>query len=107
MLVEFLSFRVPRQQRAQWMAVEQVTWSDFLARQAGFVDKQLWVEQGNEDEIHAVIRWADERSWKQIPEDELERVDRAMGAFRRTPAARVYEVLAEVTGEVPAPRSST
>jgi uncharacterized protein (TIGR03792 family) len=96
MLVEFLTFRVPRHQRAQWLAVEQVTWSRFLVRQHGFVDKQLWVEQGNDDEIHAVIRWTDEQSWKQIPQDDLDRVDEAMGAYRRTPRARVYEVLAEV-----------
>jgi len=96
MVVEFLTFPVPRELRDQWMAVEQQTWSRFLARQTGFVDKQLWVEREAPDEVHAVIRWSDEASWKAIPGDELAAVDKAMGHFRGNAQLRVYDVLAEV-----------
>jgi uncharacterized protein (TIGR03792 family) len=96
MVVEFLTFPVPRELRDQWMAVEQQTWSRFLARQAGFVDKQLWVGRDTPDEVHAVIRWSDEASWKAIPDEELAAVDEAMGRFRRNGELRVYDVVAEV-----------
>jgi uncharacterized protein (TIGR03792 family) len=96
MVVEFLTFAVPLEIRDQWMAVEHQTWSRFLERQPGFVDKQLWVDRDDEDAVHAVVRWTDESSWKSIPDHELAAVDEAMGSFRRAPTARVYDVLAEV-----------
>jgi uncharacterized protein (TIGR03792 family) len=95
-IVEFLTFPVPRRLRDRWLAVEQRTWSEFLVRQRGFVDKQLWVEPDHEDEIHAVIRWTDEESWKSIPEEELAAVDEAMGSMRRAPELRVFHVVDEI-----------
>ena len=96
MVVEFLSFHVPRQLRERWLDVEQQTWSRFLAGQAGFVDKQLWVERDQPDVVHAVIRWVDEAAWKAIPEEQLAAVDAAMGPLRCDAALRVYDVLADV-----------
>jgi len=42
MVVEFLTFTVPPHELDQWLAVEQQHWSRFLARQPGFVRKQMW-----------------------------------------------------------------
>jgi uncharacterized protein (TIGR03792 family) len=93
MVIEFLTFTVDPADRAVWMEVEERTWSRFLERQPGFVDKQLWSDRGNPDQVHAMIRWESEAQWKAIPADELAAVDTAMGEWFRDCTMRVYDVL--------------
>jgi uncharacterized protein (TIGR03792 family) len=94
-VVEYLTFQVDPADRAEWMAVEEETWSRFLERQPGYRGKQLWVERDRPDHVHAVIWWESEEHWKAIAAEELEAVDRAMGRWFRECSCRVVDVLRE------------
>jgi len=92
-VIEFLTFDVDPADREQWMAVEAATWSRFLQQQGGFLGKELWVEEGDPGKVHAMIRWADRRSWHSIPTDELAAVDAAMGTMFRDCTCRTFDVI--------------
>ncbi len=93
MVVEYLTFVVDPADRAEWLEVEEATWSRFLERQPGYVRKQVWVERGLLDHVHAIIWWESEELWQAIPADELAAVDRAMGQWYRECSCRVFDVL--------------
>jgi uncharacterized protein (TIGR03792 family) len=93
MVIEFLTFTVDPADRETWMSVEERTWSRFLERQPGFIDKQLWTDREHVDQVHAMIRWETEAHWHAIPHDELAAVDAEMGEWFRDCTMRVYDVL--------------
>jgi len=90
-IVEMLTFEVDPAERDRWLHVEEVTWSRFLERQPGFVRKEMWVERGDDRHLHALVWWTDEATWKSVPPEELEDVDRAMGAWHRASTMRVWD----------------
>ncbi len=93
MVIEFLTFHVPVDERQQWMQVEEAAWSRFLEGQDGFVRKQLWVDVDEPDDVHAMIEWESLEHWKSIPEDELAAVDASMGTWKRDCTCRTFEVV--------------
>jgi uncharacterized protein (TIGR03792 family) len=93
MVIEFLTFHVPEHERAEWMEVEERTWSRFLERQPGFVRKQLWVDADDADHVHAMIEWETLDHWHAIPGDELAAVDEAMGPWWRDCTCRTFHVI--------------
>ena len=93
MIIEFLTFRLTPGELADWLPHDEAAWSRFLERQDGFVSKQIWVERGVADEVHAVITWRDEASWKAIPQADLDAVDRALGPWVRTPSCRTFDLV--------------
>jgi uncharacterized protein (TIGR03792 family) len=92
-VIEFLTFRVDPAELAEWLSSEEATWSRFLERQDGFVSKQMWVERDRPGEVHAVITWRNEESWKAIPQTELDAVDAAFGRWVREPTCRTFDVI--------------
>ena len=96
MVVERLTFTVDASDRVAWMAADAASWSPFLARQKGFVSKQLWVQRDRPDEIQAVITWETEADWKSIPKAELEATDRLMGELVRPLVCHTFDVVAVV-----------
>lgn len=93
MVIEFLTFEVDPAERAEWLAVEESTWSRYLERQEGFIRKQMWLEQGSPGEVHAMICWEDEATWHSISADEIAEVDASMGRWFRACTLKVYDVL--------------
>lgn len=93
MVIEFLTFHVPPHERQAWMEVEERTWSRFLERQPGFVRKQLWVERGDEQVVHAMIEWESWEHWQAIPADELAAIDTSMGVMYRDCTCRIFDVI--------------
>lgn len=55
--------------------------------------KQLRAERDRNDEVHAVITWQDEASWKAIPQTDLDAVNQAFGPWVRTPTCRTFDVV--------------
>ena len=51
MVVEFLTFEVDPDEREKWMAQEERHWSRFLETCAGFVGKEMWVEESDPHEF--------------------------------------------------------
>lgn len=95
MVVEFLTFRVPTERRAEWIDREGAVWSTFLEAQPGFVRKELWESAESDGELHAVIWWKGYEPWKAISMDTVAEVDRAMGDLLVEPTMRVYHVIRE------------
>lgn len=93
MVIEFLTFRVDPAERAEWMDVEEATWSRFLERQAGFIRKQLWVDVDDDEHVHAMIEWESVNHWHSIPHAELEAVDEAMGQWMRPASCVTFDVI--------------
>jgi uncharacterized protein (TIGR03792 family) len=93
MVIEFLTFDVDPEIRERWMEVDEQTWSRFLEQQTGFVSKQLWIEQGTPEQVHAIVVWTDEATWKSIPLEEIERVDASMGEWLRVGKMKVFDVV--------------
>ena len=93
MVIEFLTFRVPADERVEWMQVEETAWSRFLERQHGFVRKQIWVDVDDPDHVHAIIEWTSLEHWQSIPDHELAAVDESMGPWVRAATCRTFEVI--------------
>lgn len=91
-VVEFLTFTVAAEDQADWLDADERIWTTFLSAQPGFVSKQTWTDRANPDQVHAVIIWTDEASWKSIPADALAAVDDEMGAWRRPLVEHVYDI---------------
>lgn len=95
MIVEFLTFTVPVDERDDWLRIEEQHWSRFLERQAGFVRKQIWAPVDDPRQVHAVIWWESMDDWKSIPDDALQRVVDAMGSHERAATCEAFELLRE------------
>lgn len=93
MVVERLTFSVDPADHGAWIAADKASWSPFLARQKGFVSKQLWVQRDRPGEIQAVIIWQDEAAWKAIPEAELRATDALMGNMVRPLVCHVFDIV--------------
>jgi uncharacterized protein (TIGR03792 family) len=93
MVIEHLTFKVSQERRAEWLDVEERTWSRFLERQPGFVGKQMWIERGDDEHVHALIWWETESQWTAIDAAELAAVDAAMGDLCIEAELRVFDVI--------------
>jgi len=93
MVVELLTFTVAPDDQAEWLVVEERTWSRFLEQQDGFIAKQVWMDRERADQLHCAITWADQRSWDAITADDCARIDAAMGEWFRPCTMRAFDVV--------------
>lgn len=93
MVIELLTFQVADDERDDWLRVEEQVWSRFLEQQDGFVRKEMWVEAGDPDTVHAVIWWESMEQWKAIGADAVAAVDEHMGHWLREPTCRTFHVV--------------
>ena len=72
-VVEHLRIQVPIQGRKAWLDAERGSWEPWLARQEGFIGRDLlWDPETEEGTL--LIRWSSREAWKAIPELEVEAV---------------------------------
>jgi uncharacterized protein (TIGR03792 family) len=95
MVIELLTFTVAPEDRSEWLDVEERTWSRFLEQQSGFVRKEMWIEEGDEQHVRAVIWWESMEQWKAISRETVRAVDESMGEWVRRPSMRVHHVVRE------------
>ena len=97
-VVEQLRLQVPAEQRELWLAAERSTWEPWLARQDGFLGRELlWDPRHGEATL--LIRWASRRQWKAIEQAEIdtvqanfeEQVRRRLGSTAPNPFPLLYE----------------
>lgn len=72
-VVEHLKLKVPAVAREVWLEAEASTWESWLARQEGFLGRDLFWDREREEGI-LLIHWASRRQWKAISQEEVERV---------------------------------
>jgi len=95
MVIEFLTFTVPTSIQSKWKALDEAVWTQFLERQEGFVQKELWQSPDNLEKLHAVIWWSDKESWKAISDEQIRIVDTEMGDYLIEPEMREFLVIAD------------
>lgn len=88
-----LIFEVAESERDRWLEVEEQVWSRYLETRPGFAGKQMWVEDGDPQRVHAVIWWESMADWEAVPSSEVEATDTAMGEWLRVPALRSFRVV--------------
>lgn len=75
MVIEWLQFRVEEELREQFVQLDSEIWTPALARQDGFLAKEVWISAERLDEVITVIRWSSAEAWYSIPSSELEQVE--------------------------------
>jgi uncharacterized protein (TIGR03792 family) len=72
-VVEHLRIQVPSEGRQAWLEAERGSWEPWLARQEGFIGRDLlWDPETEEGTL--LIRWRSREAWKAIAEQEVEAV---------------------------------
>lgn len=94
-VVEWLTFEVGIEERSEWLRVEEFVWSRFLRTCDGFIRKQMWIEEGEPQRIHAVIWWENREKWQAISTETVKTVDTRMGEFWRSCTLRVFDVISD------------
>lgn len=72
-VVEELRLRVPVEQRQAWLQAERGSWGPFLARQDGFLGRELFWDPARQEAV-LLIRWASRAQWQAIPPAQLQEV---------------------------------
>jgi uncharacterized protein (TIGR03792 family) len=74
MVIEWQKIRVRPELRDLYLEKDEEIWTAGLAREAGFLGKEVWL--GEDQEIILIIRWRSEEDWKGIPKERLDELDR-------------------------------
>lgn len=75
MVIEWLKFRVEEELRERFVQLDAEIWTPALARQEGFLDKEVWISSERLDEVITVIRWSTAEAWHSIPADVLRPIE--------------------------------
>jgi uncharacterized protein (TIGR03792 family) len=80
MVIEWLRVTVPVAEQARYLAADQEIWTGALARQVGFVGKEVWVRADDPTCVNLVIRWESRAAWQAVPAELLAEVEAAFRA---------------------------
>lgn len=65
--IEWLEFRVPQQEQAEFIRQDRLIWDKFLSQYPSFLGKEIWQDIDQPDRLIIVARWASYQEWKAIP----------------------------------------
>lgn len=74
MVIEWQKIRVRPELRDRYLEQDREIWTAGLAREDGFLGKEVWLGEGSE--IVLVIRWDREEDWQGIAKERLDELDR-------------------------------
>jgi uncharacterized protein (TIGR03792 family) len=74
MVIEWQKVRVQPGVRDLYLEKDRAIWTDGLAREEGFLGKEVWLGEG--DKVILVIRWEKEEDWKGMPKERMDDLDR-------------------------------
>lgn len=81
-VIEHLKLKVPETARQAWLEAERGSWEPWLARQQGFLGRDLlWNPETEEGTL--LIRWRSREAWKAIPEQEVDAVQQRFEQLAR------------------------
>ena len=69
-IVEHLKLDVPKKYKNAWLKAEEGSWTPWLLKQDGFLGRQLFWDQKNE-EATLLIGWESRAVWKNISQKEI------------------------------------
>jgi uncharacterized protein (TIGR03792 family) len=96
MVIEWLCIEVPVAEQAPYLAQDAAIWTAALARNTGYLGKEVWVRPDKPTTLNLIIRWASLTDWKAVPAALLAQSDAAFQAA----LGKVYPVQECITYEV-------
>lgn len=75
MVIEWLEFQVKPEAREKFIQKDQEIWTKFLAKQAGFLGKELWINPAIEEQLIIVVHWQTKEQWKAISQNLLDETE--------------------------------
>ena len=89
-VIEHLRISVPVQGRQAWLKAERGSWEPWLAKQKGFLGRDLlWDPETEEGTL--LIRWSNRDDWKSIPTHEIEQVQARFEQLARQAMALTHD----------------
>ena len=96
MVIEWLKFRVPAEQREKYVQIDAEIWNSALEKYDGFMGKEVWISPDDTSELILVIRWASREQWKAIDQVGLDKIthafDQALGFEYEMLESKEYQV---------------
>lgn len=77
-VVEWLEFRVPVEEQAEFLAKDEQIWTAALQQQPGFLHKSIWTSPDRPESVTLAIYWASKEDWFSFPEPLIAELDRQM-----------------------------
>ena len=74
MVIEWQKVRVQPEVRDLYLERDREIWTAGLAREKGFLGKEVWL--GQDGDVILVIRWQSEDDWKGMPKERQDDLDR-------------------------------
>jgi uncharacterized protein (TIGR03792 family) len=90
MVIEWLEFRVPSDDKDIFLKHDQAIWTRALAGYKGFLGKEILSSPNDHSLIIFMIRWQTRALWKAIPSHELALID---SQFNEAMGDISYEIL--------------
>jgi uncharacterized protein (TIGR03792 family) len=94
--IEWLKFQVPILEQSKFIQKDQEIWTNFLAKQPGFIHKDVLSRLEQPEEITMLIYWKRMADWQAIPKKDLEQTqsvfEKALGTFYPTTETRAYRL---------------
>ncbi len=81
-IIEHLRLRVPSQKREAWLKAEKGSWEPWLAEKKGFLGRQLFWDDQNEEAV-LIISWESREQWKAIPQSEIDEIQENFESLAR------------------------
>lgn len=81
-VIEHLRLHVSKQFKDAWLSAEKISWEPWLKQQNGFLGRQLLWDR-NREEATLLISWASREEWKNIPNEEIENVQKRFEKLSR------------------------
>ena len=96
-IVEELRLSVPLKYKETWLKAEEEVWEPWLSKQDGFLGRQIFYSQKNEEAL-LLVKWENRYLWKNISDEEVnkmqkiyeENVANSLG-FETNPFQFIYE----------------
>ena len=76
MIIEWLKFRVSPNLREEFLELDQQIWTNKLKTCPGFLGKEVWLNPEKLDEVIILIHWQTRQEWKNIPQEELDQIEK-------------------------------
>ena len=97
MIIEWLKFRVSPNLREKFLEIDQQIWTNKLKNCSGFLGKEVWLNPNRMDEVIMLIRWQSREEWKNIPQKELDKIEKQ---FAQKMQGKKYQMIESLEYQV-------
>jgi uncharacterized protein (TIGR03792 family) len=94
-IVEWLQFQIPVEVQAHFIEKDRRIWTSFLAKQKGFIRKEVLTNHAKPEELTLLIYWQTLADWERIPKNRLDEVqtrfEQELGMYYPILESRAYQ----------------